>query len=271
MVKLMFDEFDQSGQTGNEDKDDNDEREIILDERNISEIETRSNEERDPEYCPEDAEEEKSQIGHPADAGHERREGPDDRQESGDNDGLPPVFLVESLCPVEIRAIEEPRLGRAENPRSDCTTDPIIDVVSRERGCDKERSCDFRVEGVNGGKGSHGEEERIARKKRGDDKPRFAKYDNEEEKIDPGAVRRAELEKMPVKMEGELHERFERLHGNGSLDRNKLHFKNERCTRLDVIARSAVAVCEVGRDKELPFGADGHQLKRFRPTFNDVG
>src|SRR5229473_5423934 len=60
------------------------------------------------------------------------------------------------------------------------------------------------------------------------------------------------------------------LGGRLRFDRNEFDIENERGIRADGRAGSAaLTVCELRRDIELPLGADGHELNRFRPTLND--
>src|SRR5260370_13633940 len=65
---------------------------------------------------------------------------------------------------------------------------------------------------------------------------------------------------------------FFRFYLGGCLrfDRNEFDIENERGIRADGRAGSAaLTVCEIRRDIELPGGADGHELNRFRPTLDD--
>src|SRR6266436_6264877 len=65
---------------------------------------------------------------------------------------------------------------------------------------------------------------------------------------------------------------FFRFYLGGCLrfDRNEFDIENESGIRADGRAGSAaLTVCEIRRDIELPLGADGHELNRFRPTLDD--
>src|SRR6266849_6725558 len=54
------------------------------------------------------------------------------------------------------------------------------------------------------------------------------------------------------------------------LDRDELDVENESGIRANGRARgAAVAVSQIRGDKKLPLGADGHELNRFRPAFDD--
>src|SRR5689334_15551344 len=53
------------------------------------------------------------------------------------------------------------------------------------------------------------------------------------------------------------------------LDGEKFNFENEAGVRADVASRTARAVGQVGRNKDLPFRAGRHELQRFRPTLDD--
>ena len=53
------------------------------------------------------------------------------------------------------------------------------------------------------------------------------------------------------------------------LDGHKLHLEDERFIWADGAAiRAAFAVSKVGRNEELPFGADRHKLQRLGPTLD---
>src|ERR1700686_1465577 len=51
--------------------------------------------------------------------------------------------------------------------------------------------------------------------------------------------------------------------------RNQFDFKDERGVGLDGIARAAIAIGQLGRDDELPFGSHGHELESLSKTGDD--
>src|SRR5579871_1088055 len=52
------------------------------------------------------------------------------------------------------------------------------------------------------------------------------------------------------------------------LNREQFHFEDQSGIGANVGARAALAVSQVGGDKNLILGSDGHQLQRFGPSFN---
>src|SRR5262245_45948263 len=53
-------------------------------------------------------------------------------------------------------------------------------------------------------------------------------------------------------------------------DRKQLDFKDQRGPGRDVLAGPLVAVGQVGRQIQLPFGADRHELQGFGPASDDL-
>ena len=66
---------------------------------------------------------------------------------------------------------------------------------------------------------------------------------------------------LPLRFESELGQL---LH-----DAEQLDLEDERLVRADVAAGTVLTVGEVGRDEDFPFGADGHELQRLGPAFDD--
>src|SRR5579859_3791639 len=53
------------------------------------------------------------------------------------------------------------------------------------------------------------------------------------------------------------------------LDRYQLDLKDQRCARSYVGTRAPIAICQIGRDEQLPLRSHGHQLQGFGPTLDD--
>ena len=123
---------DDAGQDGDDDDGEHHQRQILAHHRQVAEEVTGQHEQPDPEQAAGEAEGQKAGIGHVSDAGHEWREGAQDRQEAGEQNGLAAVAVVEVAGTVEVLAIEQPRVGVAEHAWSEVVADPVIGVVAAE-------------------------------------------------------------------------------------------------------------------------------------------
>ena len=89
----MLDEFENSRKKRDDDDEIHDEREMFLDDGNVPEIITRERQRAHPEDPARDIVRREFHIRHAAHPGHERREGPDDRHETRDDDRFSAVLL----------------------------------------------------------------------------------------------------------------------------------------------------------------------------------
>src|SRR3989338_11629498 len=137
-------ECNRSDGSGN-DRDNND-RQVLPHDGQVAEEEAAVDERADPEQPAADAEEQKSRVGHAADACDERGEGPDERNPARDHDGLASVALVELVGAIERAAIEKARLLPAKYPRTEVAADPEVGVVSEHRGADERRHQGVGIE-----------------------------------------------------------------------------------------------------------------------------
>ena len=90
----MTDILDDSRKEGNENDGENDEKEIFSDRGNIPEKITPKNKESDPRNSPHHVIDQKMEIRHRANAGHERGKGADDRHKTREDDRLSAVARV---------------------------------------------------------------------------------------------------------------------------------------------------------------------------------
>ena len=58
-----------------------------------------------------------------------------------------------------------------------------------------------------------GEQQRIAGQERRDDDAGLEKYDQEQQRVDPEAISRCELEEMPVDVQDHVERRHQDIHG----------------------------------------------------------
>ena len=216
----MLEELDDSGNEGDQDDGDDDDGEVILDEGDVPEEVAAEGEDRHPADPANDVVADELQIAHPADAGHERREGADDRNEPGDDDGLGPVFLIEFMRPVEIFFPEEARFLLVKDLGPDDLADPVVDGVAddRGRGQDEEKPSDLQV--ASGGECPGGKDQRISGKEGCHDQAGLAEDDNKENKIGPEAIRLDQIAQVRVQVDDEIDDLGQKFHA-GSLIRVK--------------------------------------------------
>src|SRR5688572_20655184 len=184
-------------QQRDQDHADDREPEVLLDDGRIAEEEAQKPEAPDPNDAAEDVEREKARIVHSPDAGDERRERAHDRHEAREHDGLAAVHLVEALRPQEMLSLQPPTVLR-EHARPDRTADEVVRVVADDRGGRQQRQDADDVDDASGRECADGEQQGIARQERRHDNARLEKDDQEQQRVDPGAVRGGELEEMAI-------------------------------------------------------------------------
>src|SRR4029453_19432790 len=91
-------------------------------------------------------------ISHMTTPRHNRREGPDDRHESGDDDRLRAVSRIEGPRSLDVAWIEQKRLGPREEPRAEARPDRVADAVTGDRGNDEQGVDPPDVEPPGGGR-----------------------------------------------------------------------------------------------------------------------
>src|SRR3989344_9567099 len=100
---------------------------MFFDERNISEKVSAKNKESTPQQSTDNIVEGKGKRSHFSDAGDKRGKGPDDRYESGGNDGFRAVLLIKCFGPHQIFFVEEQRFFFFENSGTKMFSYIIID------------------------------------------------------------------------------------------------------------------------------------------------
>jgi hypothetical protein len=211
-VQPHSDDFDEARDPGNKNQGNNDDAEIVLDDRDAAEEIARRNKQENPERAANDIEEQKAFVRHAADAGHERRECSYDRQKSRNDDRLAAMFLVKPVCTYQIFFFQKPSLFLVEHLWADEVADPVVHCVSEYcRQYEKHNRCG-EIESVYRGERSNREKKGIARQKGSHDKSRFTKYDNEEYRIYPRAVRRAQIKQVLVDVKNHFDEILDQIH-----------------------------------------------------------
>src|SRR5216683_8356585 len=182
------DDLDHDRNDGQDDHDDDDEVNVISDirDRPTEEI-ARPRHASHPSDAAGHIVEKEPAILHPAHAGDDRRECPDDRHESGDDDRLRPMPRVERPRPLDVARVEQERLRPREEPRAEADADRVADAVARDRGEDEEGVEPPDVEPARRRDKARRDQERIARKEEADEETGLGEDDPDEDEIAPPA------------------------------------------------------------------------------------
>src|SRR5688572_15348164 len=199
--------FDDGRHERDGDDGEDDELEILLDDGDVAEEIPGGDEEADPQGRAEDVVSREDRVRHRADAGHERRERPDDRDEARQHDRLGAVLLVIAARLVDVRLLD----GDAEElpefgARADLASDAVVHGVAGDRGPEQQPRDDPRVERPGGGGGSRRQKERVAGQDGRRDQPRLAEEDEEQDGVNPSPVSRDGGSERLVEMEEEVEE-----------------------------------------------------------------
>src|SRR3989441_4477401 len=99
-----------------------------------------------------------------------------------------------------------------KNPGADPASDPVVDVVAAQRGGDQRAADRVNVHAACGGERAGHEQERIAGEKRRHHQPRFAKHDQKQQPVHPGAVLCDERGEMRIEMDDEVPQLGDEFH-----------------------------------------------------------
>ena len=108
-----------------------------------------------------DVEGDEGPVPHVADAGHDRRERADDRDEPGQHDGLGAVLVEERLGLVDVRLLEQPAVRPPEDGRPDPLAEQVAHLVADHRGheaADEQRAASGRCRASSIDERARGEE-----------------------------------------------------------------------------------------------------------------
>src|SRR5467141_1463485 len=99
-----------------------------------------------------------------------------------------------------------------KNLGADPAPDPVVDVVAAQGRGDQRAADRVNVHATRGGERAGHEQQRIAGEKRRHHQPRFAKHDQKQQPVHPGAVLRNERGEMRIEMDGEVPQLGDELH-----------------------------------------------------------
>lgn len=204
MIQELYDQ----GKHGDENDHKDGEDEIVSDKRDVPEIVTTQDEKEDPGHPSNDIEDDETPIGHRPDPGDKGREGPNDGDESSEDDCLPTIFLIEPMGTLEVFSVQETGVLPGEDLGAHGMTDPVIDRISCN-GCKAEQDGkQTHLQGPQGNESPCGKQERISREERGDDQTGFTEDDQEKDGVCPGAVGPDDPVEMLIKMKQDIDEKL---------------------------------------------------------------
>ncbi len=124
---------------------------------------------------------------HCRDTGHKGRERTEDGQEARQHQGLAAMALIEAVGTQQGLLIQKTHATR-KCTRPYCPANGIVDGIAQQGRKHQQTGQQYRIDQAAGTKGPGDEQQRITRQKRQDHKPGFAEDDQEEDKVDPGAI-----------------------------------------------------------------------------------
>src|SRR5438094_7720298 len=99
-----------------------------------------------------------------------------------------------------------------KNPGANPASDPVVDVVTAQGRGDQRSADRVNVHAARGGERAGHEQQRIAGKKGRHHQPGFAKHDQKQQPVHPGAVLRDERGEMRIEMDDEVPQLGDEFH-----------------------------------------------------------
>src|SRR5260370_39770279 len=156
---------------------------MLADERHFTELIAEQGHECYPTDAPAYAKGKEAQVRHPSDTGDKRREGADDGDESGVNDGLAAVFFIELLRPGHIFPLEKAGIGTIEDSRTRAATQQVTGAVTNYSGGHQHQIHDYDVQIAGAGHDAHREQAGITREEATDEQSGFREDDGEQQRV----------------------------------------------------------------------------------------
>lgn len=172
--------MDYWGENRDEYDGEDDDFKVVLDSRDVAKEIAGTQDGYNPQNSTAYAECCEPHEAHPADAGHKRGEGSDDRDETGEDDGDGAVAIVEILGFDKVLFVQKPGRLTIEDVGAKPVAEKVIDDVAAIGGEAEHDGSERKFDGGAGrGERSKGEQERIARQERCNDQARFTENDYE--------------------------------------------------------------------------------------------
>mmetsp|Transcript_65226 Transcript_65226/g.154023 ORF Transcript_65226/g.154023 Transcript_65226/m.154023 type:complete len:236 (+) Transcript_65226:3230-3937(+) len=187
--------------------------EMLLDPGHIAEQVADQGDAADPEHAATDVIERELAPRHLRHAGHKRREGAQEGHETRRDDGDATVLLVEVMRLHEGGLVEEARVLPLEHPRPEIPPDRVVALVAEDGRRGQQRHRQAQVHQPDPAHRADDEEQRVARQEGHHHHAGLDKDDQEQQRIDPGAVGLHEGRQMLVDVEDEVEEEMQQVHG----------------------------------------------------------
>jgi len=114
----------------------------------------------------------------------------ENRKEPGHDDGLRPMLLEEEVRAVKVLLFQDHGILLEDRPPHG-SSDREVHQIAKDCGQNETAHGHGPLQSgprMGSGVSSHGKEQRITRKERGDDEPRLAEDNGEEDRIDPDTI-----------------------------------------------------------------------------------
>ena len=145
--------------------------EVAADQRNAAEPVAQDSHGEDPAGAAKDVEGQKARIAHVGDSGDKGREGADNGNELGVDDGLAAVPLVEMLRSLQIFLLEETGIGPVEDGGAGTASDEVAGPIAQHASGEQHRHDQPDVELARARYHADSEQQRIARQHKADQQP----------------------------------------------------------------------------------------------------
>lgn len=197
------------------DWDDNDGKyhygKVIFYYSDITEIVTGKNKRCYPGNTSDDIIADEVPVGHTADTCHKRREGPDDRNKTGNDDRLAAVFFKKLVRPVQVLFVEKTNMLFMEYFGPHKTPYPVIHCVAQNGGDWEENKKPHNIEISSRREGACREKKWVAGENRRHHKSSLTKNNKKKNEVGPHTVGLDNLAQMHINVYDELKNNFYEL------------------------------------------------------------
>jgi len=151
-------------------------------------------------------------AGHLGHARHKGHKGADERHEARQHDGDATVLFIKRVRLIKRLAIEKARVLPAKHLGPEVAPDGVVGLVPRDRCRQQQAHGQRQAHQLGPAQRPHDEEQRVARQKRHHHQTGLDEHDQEQQRIDPGAVLAHKSLQVAVHMEDEIDELQEDVH-----------------------------------------------------------
>src|SRR5690606_33151800 len=131
--------------------------------------------------------------------------------EARNDDRLAAVLLIEALCLLEMRLLDEGQPAGRE-ARRERVADPVVHGITRDTGNDQQPGKRVWVQCATGGECAGSEQQRSTRQGRRHHEPGLREDDHEQDHVGPSAALADDLFQVYVHVQDEIDEREDPFH-----------------------------------------------------------